>query len=137
MGYDLIPRNKKIKSLCIGAFSWPVMLDMGIGLIISTGPAMRPAAYSYIPDKKGRDPNSNDGFYVNSDQAKAMSMVADGLICVNKFIMREWDKLSEEDKKQYEKYEFYKKPKIIKEDFYNLLERFSEFAKNSQGFYIK
>lgn len=137
MGYNLIPRNKKIKRLSIDAFSWSIMLDMGMGLVISTGSAMKHATYSYIPDKKGRSPKSNDGFYVTSDKAKAMSMVAIGLINVNRFVLNEWNELSEEDKIRYEKNEFYKKPKITSEDFFNLLERFSEFAKNSQGFYIK
>jgi homoserine acetyltransferase len=134
MGYDLIPRNKKIDSICIGAFSWPIMLDMGVGAVIKTGAAMNPASYSFVRDKKGRDPNKNDGFYVTAEEARAMGMVAEGLWHIKTFINKEWDKLTEEEKEQYKKFDFYKQE--TNEKFLNLLKRFAEFAYNSQGFGI-
>jgi hypothetical protein len=134
MGYDLIPRNKNLDVLSFGAFTFPVMLDMGIGLVIDTAPATKPGTFSYTPDKKNRCPMYNEGFYVTAKKAKAMSCVAKGLVKTLRFINEEWGKMTQIQKKECMKYEFYKKP--TDEIFIKKIEAFSEWAKKSQGFSI-
>ncbi len=141
MGYDLIPRNKKLDSFHFGMFSWGWMLDQGIGLIIGTGKAIRPAGYSFIPDKLGRDPNHNDGFRVTAEQARAMALAASGLASVKNFINKEWEDMPEGTQAKMKEgnerfgHNIYNTP--VSEDFITKIKAFAEWAYNSQGFAIK
>lgn len=135
MGYDLYARNKELEPYHFGAFSWSWMLQQGIGLILGTGPAMEPASYSWIGDKKGRDPNTSDGFFVTAAQARAMSMAATGLAKTKRFLNTQWEKLTPEEYKNYEKVDIFKKP--VREDFIEKVEKFAEWAKKSKGFAIR
>jgi hypothetical protein len=137
MGYDLKPRNK-IEGFHMGAFSWGWMLNAGVGLAIGTGNAIEPASYSYIPDKRGRSPQSNDGYYVSAKKAKLMSTIARGLVQVESFKNNEWDKLSPEKQKQMQewndKFKIYNMP--VRKDFIEKTEDFAEWAEKSGGFWI-
>lgn len=138
MGFDLKPRNKELEWLTIGAFSWPWMLDAGLGLVLGTGKAIKPAEYSYIPDKKGASPQSNDGYYVTSKQAKIMSVVAKGLVQVERFKSKQWNDLTAETQQDMremnDKYKIYNLP--VREDFIDKVEKFAEWSKKSGGFWI-
>ena len=140
MGYNLIPRNKKIESMSIGAFSWPVMLqDTGMGHILGYGKGVSPGTYIYSPRGKGGSPVSNDGFKVSSFEAKAMANCAWGYITVKKFINSEYEKMDEEDVKTKKTYTFegikmYEQP--VGDSFLEQLDKFAVFAESSGGFSI-
>lgn len=138
MGYDLKPRNKKVDWFQMGAFSWGWMINAGVGLAINTGASIEPASYSYTPDSKGRSPQSNDGYYVNSKQAKLMSQIAKGLVHVESFKNKEWDNLTPEQQKQMEDFNsrshIYNMP--IRKDFIEKTIKFAEWAEKSGGFWI-
>ena len=139
MGYDLKPRNKELEWYSMGIFSWSWMLNKGVGLVIGTGYAIKPAQYSYIADKRGASPQSNDGYYVTSKQAKIMAVVARGLVSVEKFKVQQWNEYTPEIQKQMQdwndKHKLYNMP--VREDFINKVENFAEWAEKSGGFWIK
>lgn len=139
MGYDLKPRNKNLEWFSMGAFSWSWMLNAGVGLVIGTGNAIEPAQYSYVPDKKGASPQSNDGYYVTSKEAKTMAIVARGLVRVERFKADQWGKYSPEMQKEMQgwngKYKTYNMP--VRSDFIDKAEKFADWAEKSGGFWIK
>jgi hypothetical protein len=110
------------------------MMNAGVGLILGTGPARKPASFSYVPDAKGRCPNYNDGFRVTADESRAMAMAAAGLVRVERWVAEEWNKLSEAERADAERYEFYKKP--VRADFIDKTQAFAEWALKSGGFSI-
>lgn len=139
MGYDLYPSNKELEKFYFGAFSWSWLLEK-IGLIIGTGAGVSPSSYSYLPDKCGRDPHCNDGFRVTASQSKALAMAAQGLVSNEKFIQKEWDKMSKEEKERKEKAnqdfgKLYRTP--IRKDFIEKVEKFAIWAYKSRGFSIR
>jgi len=139
MGYDLYPSNKELEEFHFGAFSWSFLLEK-IGLIIGTGRGVEPGSYSYLPDKYGRDPNSNDGFRVTAKQSKALAMAAQGLASNEKFIQKEWDKMPKEEKERKEKAnqdfdKLYRTP--IRKDWIERVEKFAVWAYKSRGFSIR
>jgi len=140
MGYNLIPRNKKLNKFYFESFSFDWMLDAGVGLVLGTGKSIEPASFRYIPDKKGRCPRYNDGFYVTSKQAKIMSVVAKGLVSVERGKWDEWNCLSEEKQKSMKEannqyLHLYILP--VREEFIEKVEKFTEWAEKSSGFKIK
>lgn len=139
MSYDLKPRNKNSEWFRMGAFSWMWMLDAGVGLVLGEGKGIEPASYRYIPDKKGASPCDNDGYYVTSKDAKLMSIVARGLVSVEKGKVDEWKNYTPEKQKNIEewntKHKIYNLP--VREDFIEKAEKFAEWAEKSGGFWIK
>jgi hypothetical protein len=139
MSYHLVPRNKDLEIYYFGAFSFTWMLDAGVGLVLGTGKSIEPASFRYVPDKKGRCPRDNDGFYVTSKQAKIMSLLAYGLVSVERGKLNEWNKKPTEEqesiKKYNDKHHIYNLP--IREDFIEKVEEFAEWVKKSGGFKIK
>ena len=136
MGFDLKPRNKNMDWFHMGAFSWSWMLNEGVGLVLGYGPARSPGSFSYVPDKKGRCPAYNDGYYVPADLARAMGLAALGLVASCRRIAKEWDELSEETRKRdlewNEKHRIYKSP--VRTDFVDKAENFGVWAQESKGF---
>ena len=138
MGYDLKPRNKDIGWFHFGAFSWSWMLNAGVGLVIGYGKAKDPASFSYIPDKKGRCPGYNDGYYVCADLAWAMAHAANGLVVSQHRIRKEWAAMSEDERQKAmewnKRHKIYQEP--VREDFIDLVEKFVQWAQKSHGFGI-
>ena len=139
MGYDLKPRNKELEWFSMGVFSWSWMLGAGVGLVLGNGNSIEPAQYVYVPDKNGASPQSNDGYYVTSKQAKIMSVVAKGLVSVEKFKRAQWNGYSPERQQQMQEWnnrnKIYNMP--VREDFIDKTERFAEWSEKSGGFWIR
>jgi hypothetical protein len=90
MGYSLIPK-KKIETIDIGAFSWPMHLEeTGAGYVLGYGSGRTPGSYVYSDGNKG-SPVSNDGYVVSASEAKAMAMCMRGYISVAKFVNKKWE----------------------------------------------
>jgi len=86
MGYLLKPKNKKVESINVGAFSWPIILqETGAGYVLGYGAGRAPASYVYQDGNKG-SPASNDGYKVNGTEAKAMASVLRGYATVQRFV---------------------------------------------------
>lgn len=139
MGYTLVPRNKKVDDIYIGAFTWPIVLqETGAGYILGYGAGMLPATYVYQTGRQG-SPVSNDGYKVTANEARAMGKITRGYISVKEFINKEWDSLAIEDRKLKEQWN--EKCKIYQgytgEKFIKLLKRFADFAETCGGFRIK
>lgn len=115
------------------------MLGEGVGLIIGFMKGRTPAEYTFIP-RNGLDPHSNEGFRVTADEAKAMAKAARALVSGYKFIEKQWNELTEEQReKDYKHNETstsfrYKTP--IRGDFLQTALEFADFAEKSGGFTI-
>lgn len=84
MGYYLKPRNKKVEPIRIGAFSWPIILQItGAGYIIGYGKGKGPASYVYQTGGIG-SPVSNDGYSISAFESKAMARAAWGFASVKR-----------------------------------------------------
>lgn len=135
MGYDLVARRKDSEDFYMGAFSFPTMLDLGVGLVINTGAGVESFRYYYIPDKKGNSPQSNDGYYVTSKQAKMMSFLVYKVVWLQRERTKEWREFSEQEQKFYSE-ELKLSGIPIREDFIDKIEKFADWAKDSGGFWI-
>ena len=134
MGYDLKPKNKKLESLAVGAFTWPIFLqETGMGYVLGYGAGMKSGSYVYQNGNNG-SPVSNDGYKVSSSQAKMMAAVARGYVSVQRFVNKEWEALSEEDLKYWEASHYCRKK--MHEDHLKFLEKFADWAEQSRGFTI-
>ena len=134
MGYDLNARRSG-EHYYMGAFSFAWMLDAGVGLVINCGPAVKPAQFTFVPDKRGRCPYYNDGFQVDAKQAKAMALSARGLVAVMSHRNQQWADASPEERIWWEKdLDTYKGG--VREDFLEKIRGFADFAENSGGFRI-
>lgn len=144
MSYDLKPRNKKIEEVRFGAFIWSIMLqETGMGYVLGYGANITPASYVYNTGRKG-SPVSNDGYRVSSDEAKAMAKVARGYISVKRFINKQYEEASDEQKNNWKSALYYGEKRLVKklyeqevsEDLLLKIEKFADFAENSNGFAI-
>lgn len=140
MGYDLIPVNKKVDELSIGAFSWPVMLqDSGMGYVLGYGAGRSPGSYVYKSGGNG-SPSSNDGYKVSKAEAKMMAVVARGYVSVKRFINKEWAEIPEEQKNREKDFRVPNGNLIYQqetsEQFLEKMELFADFAEKSDGFKI-
>lgn len=139
MGYDLYAKNKDAGEFHFGAFSWPWLLDAGVGLAIGQGPGFSPASYFYQPDRKGRDPMSNDGFHVKAADAKLMARLARVVVDLEKNRAEAFDKLPTETKAELSSFgsrtaHIYKMP--VRDDFRQKALEFADWAEKSGGFTI-
>lgn len=138
MGYDLMPRNKSLEGFHFGAFGWPWMLDQGVGLVVGYAQGRVPGTFLYTPDardKQGRNLMYNDGAYVTADAARAMARAARALASAYRAINREWDELTEEQRRIQEPMkDTYRRP--VREDWLDSIERFAQWAEQSQGFHV-
>lgn len=139
MGYELSPKNKKIKELRVGAFMWPIILqETGMGYVLGYGAGRTPASYVYQNGNNG-SPASNDGYKVTAFEAKAMAKVARGFCSVQRFVNKEWDAIPEPEKTTMLEYTS-RGAKLYRgtwhEDRLKEIEAFADFAENSRGFTI-
>jgi hypothetical protein len=140
MSYDLRAKNKDVKDMSVGAFTWPIFLqDTGMGYVLGYGAGMRPGSYVYQNGNNG-SPASNDGYKVTATEAKMMAKVARGYISVQRFVNKEWDELPPEDRKEKEEWEARSQHKIyrtkVHEDHLKKLEQIADFMEKSGGFTI-
>ena len=141
MSYDLVPKNKEVKEMSVGAFVWPIILqETGMGYVLGYGEGRSPGSYVYKPDKRGASPASNDGYFVTSREAKMMAAVGRGFISVNRFINKEWDAMPEDKRKKDLEYKTHEGKLLYKqpwhEDRLKQIENFCDFAEASKGFRI-
>lgn len=144
MSYDLRPRNKKVNEIRFGAFIWPMMLqETGMGFVLGYGANIQPASYVYNAGRKG-SPVSNDGYRVTSSESKAMAAVCRGYVSVKRFINKQYEDASDEQKNSWKSALYQGEEGLVKklyeqevsEDFLAKLEEFAEFAEQSNGFGI-
>lgn len=138
MGYTLVPRNKKVDEIDIGAFSWPIVLqETGAGYLLGYGAGLSPSTYVYQTGNHG-SPASNDGYIVTASEARAMGKMARGWISVKEFVNADWDKMPEDERRRKE--EWNKRNKIYQsytgEKFMNIVKKFADFAEACGGFRI-
>lgn len=118
----------------VGAFTWPIFLqDTGMGYVLGYGAGMRPASYVYQNNNNG-SPSSNDGYKVTATEAKMMARVARGYVTVQRFVNKEWDELTPEDRAMKEQSDVYRKK--VHEDHLEKLEQIADFMEKSGGFTI-
>lgn len=134
MGYDLNPKNKKLESLSVGTFSWPIFLqETGMGYVLGYGTAMKPGTYVYQNGNNG-SPASNDGYKVSGKEAQMMAAVARGYVSVQRYVNKEWEEIPETELANYEASPYYRKK--MHEDHLKFLEKFADWAEQSGGFTI-
>src|ERR1039457_2246220 len=98
MGYDFTPRNKKAGCYHIGAFSWPNMLDAGLGLVLGTGQGFAPAEFIYITRPDGLCVQYNDGSRVTAKECKELAKVARWIAAVQEARIKQWATIPAEDR---------------------------------------
>lgn len=136
MGYDFTPKNKKAGDYHIGAFSWPVMLDAGLGLVLGTGPGFKPAEFIYIKRPDGLCVQYNDGARVTAQECKDLARVARWIAAIQNARIKQWDTVAPEEQQRMrdDKSGIYKLPWHP-----DAVERFTDFAdwcEKSGGFRI-
>ena len=141
MSYDLSPRNKKVKEVRVGAFSWPMILqETGAGYILGYGEGRSPASYVYRPDSRGASPVSNDGYRVSALEAAGMAACFRGYVSVNRFINKEWEAMPETEREYNKNYKTHDGKTLYKqgmhEDRLKQMEDIADFFEKSQGFKI-
>lgn len=148
MGYDLEPKNEDAGDFHMGAFSWSWMIiDVGVGLPFGMGRGTEPASYvihiedDFDPDKD-QSPVllcSNDGFFVSAEKAQEMALVAKWAVKYHRAHADVYDNCSDKEKARYIEYsvgvrKLYNLP--VRKDFVDKMEKFSEWAPKSGGFYV-
>jgi hypothetical protein len=136
MGFDLTPRNKKIKTFYMSSFAYAWMLDSPVGWIVGYSKGITPASYiSYMREDKC-DLMQNDGGKVSAKEAKEMSKMARLLVENQKRLQNEFNKLDETTKQIYQenKNGYYNLP--VREDFIQKIKDFADFAEKSGGFRV-
>lgn len=100
--YTLKPksRSKKVKAISVGAFTWPIILQVtGAGYVLGYGAGRTPGSYVYKDGNIG-SPSSNDGYTVTSEEAVMMAKVLHGYISVQRFVNKEWDAMPTDEKER-------------------------------------
>lgn len=133
MSYDLVPINKNVEKESFNLFTWNAILSK-VGYVIKCGEGIEPASYIAQGTEKKGIPYSNDGFEVSEFEAKAMSLVANGYIYVQRKVNEEWATLPALKSNYMLKNNMYRQP--VSDYFLSELERFSIFAEKSGGFAI-
>jgi hypothetical protein len=138
MGYELKPRNKKVKQIHF-SLVWPIMLqECGMGYILGYGAGRCPTSYVYKSGNNG-SPSSNDGYRVSANDAKYMAKVARGYVSVNRFNNAEWEAMDKEDAEIAKQAKYDGKPLYnlpVSENMLTNYEKFADFAEASGGFTI-
>lgn len=139
MSFDLYPRNKKIKEIRMGWFTWSMFLqETGMGYVLGYGKSRAPGGYVYQLGNHG-SPVSNDGYIVRADEARAMAMVVRGFVSVQRYVNEEWEQIPEEDRDRQKNLtngisRVYRD--TWAEERLQQLEKFADFAEKSSGFKI-
>jgi hypothetical protein len=100
MGFDFSPTNKKAGFYHIGAFSWPNMLDAGLGLVLGTGQGFKPCEFIYITRPDKLCVQYNDGALVTAEECKDLAKVARWIAAIQDARLRQWDKVPADQQKE-------------------------------------
>lgn len=132
MGFDLTPVNKKAGDLTIGAFSWSLMLDKGIGLPLRCGKGFRPGQFVY----SGRCLYANDGARITQEEACEMAMIAEWLADYQDVLRACYDKVPQDQRAEMEKNNtgLYNIPAAP--EWCAKLREFAKWARKSRGFRV-
>lgn len=137
MGFDLRARHKDVEECSFGAFSWPIMLDRGVGLPLGCGKGITPCQYVYRagPKDKG-SPYSNDGFRVTAKKAREMAQVACWLADYQDTLRGVYEQMPQERRDEMDKDYSGTYTLPIRTDFVEKFRKFAEWAEKSGGFTI-
>jgi hypothetical protein len=136
MGYDFEPRNKKAGDYHIGAFSWPQMLDAGLGLVLGTGQGFKPGEFIYISRPDKLCVQYNDGARVTASECKDLAKVARWIAAVQDARIKQWATVpaDEQQRMRDDKYGTYKLP--WHPDVVQKFRAFADWCEKSGGFKI-
>lgn len=95
MAYDFFPKNPNAEPYSLGAFSWPIMLEAGLGLVLGTGKGFRPGEFVYLSRPDGRCVQYNDGATVTPEECAELAKVCRWIVAIQEARIREWEKLEE------------------------------------------
>ncbi len=97
MGFDFKPRKKEAGWYRIGAFSWSLMLERGLGLVLGVGKGFKPGEFIYItrPDKLCVE--YNDGARVSAAESKELAKVARWIAAIENARINQWGKVPTDD----------------------------------------
>lgn len=137
MGYDLIPKRRKVDSKHVAIFTWPFILqETGTGYLFKCGTnTFHPSMYIYDGSRSDGSPVSNDGFEVSAGDALVMARLFRGYVFVKRGLREEWDKMSEKEQVLAESLRG-EKAVPPAEDFLQKVEMLAEFCEQSGGFNI-
>lgn len=136
MGYNFTPRNKKAGDYDIGAFSWPLMLEAGLGLVLGTGQGFKPGEFIYITRPDKLCVQYNDGARVSASECKELAKVARWIARIQDARIKQWETVPADEQQRM---------RDDKSHIYNLpwnpsvVQRFRDFAdwcEKSGGFRI-
>lgn len=136
MGYDLRARNKGVATFSIGAFSWPWMLENGVGLPICHGRGVTPASFVYKTRPDGKCVAYNDGARVTAKEAKQMAQIARWVADYQYTLHELWMQQTEEERghQANNNHRLYNVP--VRRDWVDKLRAFADFAEKSGGFRV-
>lgn len=136
MSYDFTPRNKKAGPYCIGAFSWPHMLDAGLGLVLGTGEGFKPAEFIYIKRPDNLCVQYNDGARVSAKECKDLAKVARWIATIQDARIKQWYTVEPADRQRMEndKLGLYKLP--WHPDAVKKFRDFADWCEKAGGFRI-
>lgn len=131
MGYDLIPRNKKLEDFHFGAFSWSwFLLNEAAGLVLGYSEGHTKSAYIYNTKKRGGDLMCNDGARVTASESRMLAQCAASIVMkYTEVNIKNADK-TEHDFRNYG----YTRP--VRQDFIDKLKEFHDWALQSRGFKV-
>lgn len=136
MGYDFTPKNKKAGDYHIGAFSWPQMLDAGLGLVLGTGQGFKPAEFIYITRPDKLCVQYNDGARVTASECKDLAKVARWIAAVQDARIKQWATVPADEQRRMsdDKNGIYKLP--WHPDTVQKFRNFADWCEKSGGFKI-
>lgn len=136
MGYDLKPRNKKVDTFSMGAFSYGWMMDSAVGMVVGYGEGLEPGSYVCYKRKDGCDLMHNDGGHVSAKEAKEMARMARLVAEQQDRLHFHFDRAAQATKERYEKneYKLYNLP--VRKDFIQKIRDFADFAEKSGGYKV-
>ncbi len=145
MGYDFVPKNKAAGDYHIGAFSWPFMLEAGLGLVFGSGEGFKPGEFIYITRADGKCVNYNDGARVSREEAKELAKVARWIARIQEARIKQWAKVPSEERARMEQDNKLRESKCMSNIYKlpwhpNAVQRFvqfAEWAEKSGGFTIE
>ena len=132
MGYDFKPRNKDLDWFHLGAFSYIWMLKEGPGLVLGYDEGVITSTYIYIPDKKGRDPTNNEGYYIKSKECKLIAFLLRQRMRVVEYRNKTFEGLEQSEKDWLEKYRPHRYG-AVRDDFIEKAYKFADWLEICGG----
>ena len=136
MGFSLRPRNKELDALDFGAFSWPWMLETGVGLPLGYGKGFLPGQFIARNRKDGLCVAYNDGARFTATEAKQMAQLARWVADLQDSLHAEWGKIPEGEQQRMRENDqrLYTLP--VRRDFVEKTRAFADWAEKSGGFRV-